>query len=437
MNADTSMAFTCPSTYTISTGISSGHTFTTWPCTATTSSNRNTQTTSPISSSSTTTSITSTTISSLPISDSPSGPTSASTEFSDTPTAYTTTEISATPIPTSSQIITPIRQHTGISTGATAGIAVGCAAAGLFIGLLASLLLFRRRKHREITHDVAIVDPKASPLMHNIDSSNSGTGIQLSQYLLDGAPDQDIVSELQALGELICQHVEDNYTLQPVDTNVQVLLQSLERLRLESKTSWLDTELMVSLSASSNTRYIGLRCIIAAVIFASIDFHSVSHYSMLPRPATEMILSMPAAEYGANNALAFSQALSTWRRLSAFLLLSNRSQRTPLQMNQTTVAAQAQRLTTSLVDFLGVFVRSGRESLQADHLREVITECAKFGYVLFSQPADWKFNFEGTSMVDTNRHSVVVCPGLEKCSDHNGTPYTKPRSVAAPVEVAV
>lgn len=106
-------------------------------------------------------------------------------------------------------------------------------------------------------------------------------------------------------------------------------------------------------------------------------------------------------------------------------------------MNQTTVATQAQRLTTSLVDFLGVFVRPGRESLQADHLREVITECAKFGYVLFSQPAEWKFNFEGTSMVNGNRHSVVVCPGLEKYSDHNGTPYTKPRRVAAPVEVAV
>lgn len=303
MNAETSMAWTCPSTYTITTGISSGHISTSWACTATTSSNQNTQTTSSISSSSTTASITSTTKPSLPISDSPSGPTSASTEFSDTRTAYTTTEISATPIPTSSQIITPIRQHTGISTGATAGIAVGCAAAGLVIGLLASLLLLRRRKHREITHDVAIVAPKPSPLIHDIDSSSSGTGIQLSQYLLDGVPDQDIVSELQALGELICQHVEDNYTLQPVDANIQVLLQSLQRLELESKTSGLDTELMVSLSARSNTRYIALRCVIAAVIFASIDFHSVSHYSMLPRPAAEIILSMPAAEYGANNTL--------------------------------------------------------------------------------------------------------------------------------------
>lgn len=82
-------------------------------------------------------------------------------------------------------------------------------------------------------------------------------------------------------------------------------------------------------------------------------------------------------------------------------------------------------------------MRPGRESLQADHLREVVTECAKFGYVLFSHPADWKFMFEGTSMVDANRHSVVVCPGLEKYSDHNGTPYMQPRRVAAPVEIAV
>lgn len=302
MGAD---AWTCPSTYIITTGIFSGQSRTTWDCTpTTTSSNQTTQTSSPISSSSTTTaSTTSATKQSLPISTSPSGPTSASTEVSDTGTAYTTTSISATPTPTSSQIITPIHQHTGISTGATAGIAVGCVAGGLIIGLLASLLFFRRRKHNDIGHDVSVFESKASPLIDNIDPSSAGTGIQLSQYLLDGIPDQEIVSEVQALGELVRQHVEDNYTLQPVGTNIPVLSQSLQRLELEFKTSGLDAELMVSLSANSNTRYIALRCVITAVIFASIDFHSVTHHSMLPRSAAETILSMPAVEYGGNNAV--------------------------------------------------------------------------------------------------------------------------------------
>jgi hypothetical protein len=106
-------------------------------------------------------------------------------------------------------------------------------------------------------------------------------------------------------------------------------------------------------------------------------------------------------------------------------------------MNRTLIMPQAQLLTGSLNNFLKVFVKPGREDRQASHLQEVIIECARVGYVLFSHPVDWKFIFEGTSTVEVNTHSVVVCPGLEKCSDRDGNPYGPPRRVAAPIEEAV
>jgi hypothetical protein len=203
----------------------------------------------------------------------------------------------------------PIHQHTGISVGATAGIAVGCVIAGLIIGLLAALLLFRRRKNNgatDISHAATNFESKTSPLIDHIDGIGSGAGIagiQLSQYLLDGAPDQDIVSEVQSLGELIRQHVEENYTLQLVDANIQTLSQSLQNLGLRSQGLELDTDAIATLSINTNTRYLGLRSVISAVTFASIDFRSQSRFSLLPGPVAGLVQTMPASEYGSNNAI--------------------------------------------------------------------------------------------------------------------------------------
>lgn len=343
-------------------------------------------------------------------------------------------------LPASSQTTLPVHQHASLSTGATAGIAVGCAAAGLIIGLLAALLLFRRRKGKnvaDITHEPILVRSKEPPSTENIDGIGSVAGIQLGQFLLDGAPDQEIVSELQALSELIRQHVEDYYTLQPVDVSIGTLSQSLQNLGLGSSSSGLSTEAIATLCSSSYSRQIGLRHVISNVIFASIDFHNRSNLSMLPGPAAGLLQSISGAEYGGNNNLAFSQALQTWRRLSAFLLHQNRSQRTSLQVDTFTIAPQAQLVTNSLNNFLSAFVIPGQNSQQASHLQEVAIECAKLGYVLFSHPVDWKFIFEEPGIRAAGADTVVICPGLEKCSDRDGNPCRPPRRVAAPVEAAL
>ncbi|KAL7940629.1 hypothetical protein V8C42DRAFT_337026 [Trichoderma barbatum] len=135
--------------------------------------------------------------------------------------------------------------------------------------------------------------------------------------------------------------------------------------------------------------------------------------------------------------IAFSQALQTWRRLSAFLLHQNRSQRTSLQADAFAIAPQAQLVTNSLNNFLNAFVIPAKSSQQTSHLQEVAIECAKLGYVLFSHPVDWKFILEEPGTRAANARAIVICPGLEKCSDRDGNPYRPPRRVAAPVEAAL
>ncbi|KAJ4865559.1 hypothetical protein T069G_02089 [Trichoderma breve] len=385
--------------------------------------------------------------------------TTTSPSFTTTTTTQSTATTSTTPTPTkpdgttglpsdsstsvketSTAVPNPDSSHASLSTGATAGIAVGCAAAGLIIGLLAALLLFRRRKGKgvtDISHAPILVESKEPPSIENIDGIGSVAGIQLGQFLLDGAPDQEIVSELQALSELIRHHVEDYYTLQTVDASVGTLSQSLQNLGLGSSGSGLTAEAIATLCTNSYSRQIGLRHVISNVIFASIDFHTRSNLSMLPVPAAGLLQSIPGPEYGVNNNLAFSQALQTWRRLSAFLLHQNRSQRTSLQVDAFTIAPQAQLVTNSLNNFLNAFVIPGQNGQQASHLQEVAIECAKLGYVLFSHPVDWKFIFEEPGIRAADASAVVICPGLEKCSDRDGNPLRPPRRVAAPVEATL
>lgn len=83
-------------------------------------------------------------------------------------------------------------------------------------------------------------------------------------------------------------------------------------------------------------------------------------------------------------------------------------------------------LVTGLNAFLNAFVTKEDRFHQESHLQDVVLECARFGYVVFSQPAEflWQFKSEGEG-------EIVVCPGLEKTSNNHGVDCT-PEIVATP-----
>ena len=62
---------------------------------------------------------------------------------------------------------------------------------------------------------------------------------------------------------------------------------------------------------------------------------------------------------------------------------------------------------------------------QESHLREVIVECAKFGYLLFSQPSDWCMlhvagHEQVAGTVRSYREGIVCAAGLVKRTDKDG-----------------
>jgi len=262
------------------------------------------------------------------------------------------------------------------------------------------------------------------------------TKFQLDKFLLDSSPDKEIASELRSLGTLIEQHVEDNYHRKPVQEDPRVLAAALVQLCISSGSGSLAPDALAQLALEPKTRFTALQHVLSLVLFRSVDVCSGSPLSMLPAPVAGFLRSMPQKEDRDKTDVLFF-ALNQWRALSAFLLHPARSERTPLPTSSATATKQAAALTGALDAFLGYFVASDgdRRSRQRSHLEAVIAETTKFGYVLFSQPSEWRF--EHAQSHDTRGRVAVVCAGLLKVADKDGTPYTPPKQVVAPQIVLV
>ncbi|KAH7129547.1 hypothetical protein B0J13DRAFT_598509 [Dactylonectria estremocensis] len=318
--------------------------------------------------------------------------------------------------------------NNGISGGAVAGVAIGCLLLGLALGALAVFFFCRRhgkkRRHHRRPRGEFLAEKENSP------RESPPTAINLDHFLLDTTPDKEIVSELRALGHLVSMHVDNNYHHQPVPTDASSLAASISKLGFHAGSA----NTIASLCCNPQTRAVGLRHFISQVIFTSIDFNARSPLSMLPAPVAAFLASIPVenevSDYSTEKSLAFSE----WRALSAFLLHPNRAERTPLVPSEAAIIPQAQGLTSALNTVLGIFL-SHHES-QVEHLQAVILEFTNFGYVLLSQPGDFRFVYEASGQ-DASDRAIVVCAGLERLSRRDGGSVVSSSLVRAPEVVLI
>lgn len=338
----------------------------------------------------------------------------------------------AQPTSTSTDVSKP---STGISAGAIAGAAIGSLVLGLILGALGAFFLLRSRKkkHRRHRHRGEFLAAEKSRGSPNYDTPPS-TDTKLEHFLLDATPETDLVLELQALGDLIRMHVENNYHLQPVQASPAALTSSILKLGLPSASA---NETAV-ICINPQTRVLGLRHLISHVAFVSIDFNARSPLSLLPAPMAAFLQSIPPNQPRAGNTAETSLALSKWRALSAFLLHPTREERTPLPPSETAAVPQAEGLAAALNTVLSHFVSQepGRREAQADHLKAVMLEFTSFGYMLLSQPIDWQFIYEART-VGMGDQAVVTCVGLERLDRRDGGQDSPPLVARAPELIRV
>lgn len=192
----------------------------------------------------------------------------------------------------------------GLTTGGVVGIAVGCAIAGVVIGVMTSAFLIQRhRKHAEEqtieSHPGKSTDPwafkvtPAEPVMAVSD---------IDQFLLAPKSDKELAEEVQSLGYLIQQHVEDNYHLSPVRQSAESLNQELECLGLgEGDFTVPKPAQLAAMATDPKTRFATLQHVIARVIFDSLSVKSVGKISMLPPSVSSLVREMPPCEKHVGN----------------------------------------------------------------------------------------------------------------------------------------
>jgi len=329
----------------------------------------------------------------------------------------------------------------GVSSGVVAGAAIGCLVGGLLIGGIIAWLVLRKKGGRRAAPAYAPVrydsSEKQAAIVTTAGVSSSHSGIGLEQFLLDSKPDSEIAAEARSLNLLIQQHVEDNYHLQKVQLDSNALAQTLAELEIgiPDSTGAFGPTHLASLALEPRTRHAALRHIISQAAFNASSIHQSGPISLLPHQVGSVVRGVPPVERHRGNAQAVDAALTRWRQLSAFLLNPSRSERTPLIPTEDVSTQQAQHLTTILNRFTGAFASSDREQAyeQENHLREVIVECAGLGYVLFSQPAEFRFNFIDKGSAPNRGKCLVTFPGLEKIRDESGMGHQSPITVTEPV----
>lgn len=319
--------------------------------------------------------------------------------------------------------------------GAAAGIAVGCLVAGALVATLACFLLFSRRKKRaaaQAGHLEPTVYSEEHDLKHPAKTSSTPMGaIDAAAIIENNLPqpkeDNAIIGDLSRIKSRIEGHVDSYY--HTAGANNQATAQALSAaLGTAFPVSMLKLQELLS---NPRKRPAVLRTAIAWIIVSRIDFSSGPDTTFLPAYVAGATRDLCASgmdepsefsEFRAKEFQLIPSAhvafLSKWRQITAALSGNTFTKE---------IAADDNRLVNinSALDLADTFLRpcakGGDDDKRLVNLEEIMKRAARFGFLLFSQPSS--FHFDWTD----DGSGLVVFPGLLQVSDDNGRPVASPR----------
>lgn len=139
------------------------------------------------------------------------------------------------------------------------------------------------------------------PFAHFRDVSSS-RGPEMDKFLPIPKADRELARELQSLGHLVQQHVEDHYHVEPKFTTTGFISQSLVDLGFGDDTKGVPSAAqLATMAANPSIRHVALQHIIMRVVFASLTLKSNSKISLLPPAIVDLVRDMPPIEEHVGN----------------------------------------------------------------------------------------------------------------------------------------
>ncbi|KAL9607047.1 MAG: hypothetical protein Q9167_008001 [Letrouitia subvulpina] len=297
-----------------------------------------------------------------------------------------------------------------ISSGAAAGIGVGCAIAGALIAAFIVWLLMRRsrRSRRPARTESVRLNglTSAGKSGHGgMPSDVSSAAAVVERNLPQPADDQAISGEISRLRTLIKNHAQSYYHSNPARASATGIDQgALGAIAMGNMP--IITSTLTTLLSSPSTRMSAIRFCIAWTAISRIDLGCEP--GMRDDPQTHMAF------------------ISKWRTISAALL-----QRTYGSGSFSSSDPRNRNINNAL-EALNSLLRPYADGQHDDKererkLEEIMRRAARFGFLLFSQPSTWNFDWETPQ--NAGRGALVIFPALLQIGDDTGKKSPMPRAL--------
>ncbi|KAH6881646.1 hypothetical protein BKA58DRAFT_306630 [Alternaria rosae] len=327
---------------------------------------------------------------------------------------------------TSTSIANPNPQlqttNEGISTGATAGIAIGCFAAG---ALLAGLIFWfcRRKRGRPNTQYPA----ENTSALASQEKGFSASAIPLSEKrssvaaLGRGLPqpleDKAISGDVSKISNAIKNHVQSYYHTSRVNPG----LIDYEDLHALGSGLPVSVGTLTTLIGNAATREIALRFIIAWVVVSKLQPSKDPTKSFLPAEVAQCYQAVATGDRGYQ---AQTSLMARWRVMTAELMQSSyiRNAFGPSDSRHVSIQATLATLDNVLQPYADSRINNGERKR---NLEEVLKRAALFAFTLFSQPSAWEFEWQEEQGVTPG--DLCIFPALVQVADEAGHSVNPPR----------
>ncbi|KAI2488369.1 hypothetical protein Ptr902_02502 [Pyrenophora tritici-repentis] len=332
----------------------------------------------------------------------------------------------------------PSPQKDSLSTGAIAGIAVGCLVAGALVAGIVLLFCWRRRRVPEAryskTNTYAVGSQEKGFAAQTIPLAGREHADAPTNALPQPLEDKAISGEISKISNAIKNHVQSYYHINRISPNL------IDHNDLHTLGSDLPISVgtLATLISNATTREVALRFIIAWVIVSKLQSSKDPAKSLLPTeiaPCLQMIDSGNRDQRGLSMLglltpqfltlffLAPYLKLARWRIFTAELLQSSyvRNPFTVSDSRHEVIQATLVVLDNILQSYADPRINNGERKR---NLEELLKRSALFAFTLFSQPGAWEFEWQGHSVTSGE---LCIFPTLVQVVDENGQPVSPPR----------